>query len=78
MQYNGLRVFEALSASGLRAIRYFKEIPGLQTIHANDLDPAAVASIMRNGSFNGLDPTRFIASQVRRETRDIYPNFFAL
>jgi tRNA(guanine-26,N2-N2) methyltransferase len=62
-QYNGLRIFEALAASGLRSIRYFKEVPHIDTIHVNDLDPSAVASIQRNGIFNGLDPARFIASQ---------------
>ncbi len=28
LNYDGLHVFEALSASGLRSLRYFKEVPG--------------------------------------------------
>lgn len=41
-----------MSATGLRAIRYAKEIDGIGTIVANDLDNAAVESIQRNVEFN--------------------------
>jgi tRNA (guanine26-N2/guanine27-N2)-dimethyltransferase len=47
-------VLEALSATGLRAIRYFKEIPGLDFVVANDISDDAVAAIRRNVAFNGL------------------------
>jgi len=47
-------VLEALSATGLRAIRYFKEIPGLSYVVANDLSQDAVHSIKRNVLYNGL------------------------
>ncbi|WAQ91025.1 hypothetical protein PtA15_13A425 [Puccinia triticina] len=47
---------EALSATGLRAIRYAKEIPTLRSIVANDLSPSAVALIKANITHNGLDP----------------------
>lgn len=50
-----LRILEALSATGLRSIRYFKEIPNVSQIIANDLDPTAVANIRRTVSLNGLD-----------------------
>jgi tRNA (guanine26-N2/guanine27-N2)-dimethyltransferase len=50
-----IRVLEALSATGLRSIRYFKEIPGLASITANDIDPNAVKTIERNILFNGLN-----------------------
>lgn len=52
-----LRILEALSASGLRSIRYFKETPpgSIESILANDLDPTAVDSIRRNVTHNGLD-----------------------
>ena len=36
-----LRLLEALSATGLRSIRYIKEIPGKKHIVINDIDPAA-------------------------------------
>ncbi|KAI7940837.1 hypothetical protein MJO28_013122 [Puccinia striiformis f. sp. tritici] len=47
---------EALSATGLRAIRYAKEIPSLKSILANDLSPSAVKLIKANITHNGLDP----------------------
>jgi tRNA (guanine26-N2/guanine27-N2)-dimethyltransferase len=49
-----LRVLEALSATGLRSVRYAKEIPGLGEIVANDLEAAAVEAIQRNVRFNGV------------------------
>ncbi|QPG75816.1 hypothetical protein FOA43_003178 [Brettanomyces nanus] len=45
-------VMEALSASGLRAIRYAKEIPLIKSIIANDLSAAAVDSINVNIQHN--------------------------
>lgn len=51
-----LQILEALSATGLRSTRYFKEIPNVSRVIANDLDPAAVASIRRTIELNGLDP----------------------
>jgi tRNA (guanine26-N2/guanine27-N2)-dimethyltransferase len=59
----GLRVFEALSASGLRSIRYFKEIQGLHSVVANDLSAAAVETIKKNVLFNGLTAEQVIPSQ---------------
>ena len=47
-------MLEALSATGLRSIRYFKEIPGLSHIVANDLSEDAVRAIERNVRDNGL------------------------
>lgn len=52
----GLRILEALSATGLRSIRYFKEIDGVSHVLANDLVPTAVETIRRNVLANGLDP----------------------
>ena len=48
----GLRILEALSATGLRAIRYWKEIPDVDLIIVNDLLPDAVAAIRRNILYN--------------------------
>lgn len=45
---NGISILEALSATGLRSIRYAKEIPGIKQIIANDLSEQAVADIKRN------------------------------
>lgn len=49
-----ISILEALSASGLRAIRYALEIPILTNLIANDLSKEAVASIDRNINHNGV------------------------
>lgn len=49
-----IRILEALSATGLRAIRYAHEIPHVKQIVANDLLPAAVEFISRNIEFNNV------------------------
>ena len=53
-QENGLKIAEALSATGLRSIRYAREIPGIQTIYANDIDAGAVESIRQNVELNNV------------------------
>ncbi|KAF8928341.1 RNA methyltransferase tRNA(m5U54)methyltransferase [Dissophora ornata] len=52
----GITILEALSASGLRSIRYAKEIPNVKHILTNDLEADAVNSIKRNADFNGISP----------------------
>ena len=51
---SGARVLDALSASGMRAIRYAKELDQLSLVMANDYQAEAVESIKRNVTFNGL------------------------
>jgi tRNA (guanine26-N2/guanine27-N2)-dimethyltransferase len=48
------RILDALSATGLRALRYVHEIPFATSITANDLSPDAVESIKRNIEHNAL------------------------
>lgn len=36
-----MTIVDALSASGLRTIRYIKELEGIKTVVANDILPAA-------------------------------------
>ncbi|SCW04241.1 LAFE_0H09186g1_1 [Lachancea fermentati] len=50
-----IRILEALSATGLRAIRYAHEIPHTKEIIANDLLPEAVEAIKRNIAYNKVD-----------------------
>ncbi|KAG0250337.1 tRNA methyltransferase 1 [Actinomortierella ambigua] len=50
----GITILEALSASGLRSIRYAREIPNVRHILTNDLEADAVASIRRNAEFNDI------------------------
>jgi tRNA (guanine26-N2/guanine27-N2)-dimethyltransferase len=47
-------ILDALAATGLRAIRYAKEIPLATAITANDLSPTATAAIRLNLQHNGL------------------------
>lgn len=60
---SGIKIFEALSASGLRSIRYFQQIPGVKSILVNDMDAAAVESIKRNVEFNELPLDRVIPNE---------------
>nr|XP_019601780.1 PREDICTED: tRNA (guanine(26)-N(2))-dimethyltransferase isoform X3 [Rhinolophus sinicus] len=48
----GLRVLEGLAASGLRSIRFAREVPGLQSVVANDASARAVDLIRHNVQLN--------------------------
>ena len=47
-----LKILEALAASGLRALRYAREVAGVGDVVANDNDAAAVEHIRRNVRHN--------------------------
>jgi tRNA G26 N,N-dimethylase Trm1 len=49
---DGLSILEALSATGLRSIRYAKEIPKSKKIIANDFSKRAVEAIEYNIKMN--------------------------
>ncbi|KAI8085240.1 N2,N2-dimethylguanosine tRNA methyltransferase [Thamnidium elegans] len=51
---NNFTVLEALAASGLRSVRYAKEIPKLKQVTCNDIELDALESIRRNVKYNGL------------------------
>lgn len=51
----GISILEALSATGLRSIRYGKEIPYVDRIVANDISLKAVDSIKKNIEHNKMD-----------------------
>lgn len=46
---------EALAATGLRSVRYLKEI-NPKRILANDIDPTATELMKKNFDFNNIDP----------------------
>lgn len=48
------RILDALSASGLRALRYSKEVQQATTIVANDMSRSAVETIRTNIRYNGV------------------------
>ncbi|XP_055975390.1 tRNA (guanine(26)-N(2))-dimethyltransferase isoform X1 [Sorex fumeus] len=50
----GLRVLEGLAASGLRSIRFAREVPGLRSVVANDASARAVELIRHNVELNGV------------------------
>ncbi|KAL8211723.1 UNVERIFIED_CONTAM: tRNA methyltransferase 1 [Gekko kuhli] len=52
---DGLRVLEALAASGLRSLRFAKEVPGLRSVVANDVSSKAVELISQNIQLNDMD-----------------------
>ena len=52
---DGLRILEALAATGLRSIRYAQEIAGVRQIVANDLSKQAVESIKTNVRHNAVE-----------------------
>eukprot|EP00931_Biecheleriopsis_adriatica_P047303 TRINITY_DN27251_c0_g1_i1.p1 TRINITY_DN27251_c0_g1~~TRINITY_DN27251_c0_g1_i1.p1 ORF type:complete len:561 (+),score=144.57 TRINITY_DN27251_c0_g1_i1:77-1759(+) len=58
----GLKVLEALAATGIRSVRYCKELgegaEGVRKIVANDLDPNAVEHMKRNFAHNALPSDR--------------------
>ncbi|GAA5841022.1 hypothetical protein JCM3766R1_006639 [Sporobolomyces carnicolor] len=71
-------LLEALSATGLRAIRYAKEIPLLKYVVANDLSASAVEDIRRNIEYNDLSPKglKSLPGTENVEEKDIKPNSF--
>lgn len=50
-----LRILDALSATGLRAIRYVKELPFDTFITANDLSANSVKAIKQSVEYNGVE-----------------------
>ena len=51
-EFKGINVLEALSATGLRSVRYIKEIPSIIKLVANDIDVTATDLMKKNFEFN--------------------------
>lgn len=51
----GITILEALSATGLRSVRYAKEVEGVRHIVANDISTKAVESIRQNVKHNEVE-----------------------
>ncbi|GER45282.1 tRNA (guanine(26)-N(2))-dimethyltransferase, partial [Striga asiatica] len=58
------RVLEALSASGLRSLRYAREVDGIGQVVAVDNDKASVEACRRNIKFNGSVACSKVDSQL--------------
>ncbi|EGR30356.1 hypothetical protein IMG5_133990 [Ichthyophthirius multifiliis] len=54
-KFIGVNILDALSASGLRAIRYLKELQDVQKVTANDISEASHRLMMDNFLLNNLD-----------------------
>ncbi|CAG0914613.1 unnamed protein product [Notodromas monacha] len=54
-EVRGMKILEALAASGLRSIRFAKEISGISRVVANDLSTFAADSIKQNVIRNGVE-----------------------
>lgn len=52
---NGITILEALSATGLRSIRYAKEVSGVKEIVANDISKKAFEDIKINIQENNVE-----------------------
>ena len=66
---DGIYILEALAATGLRSVRYLKEIDKIKKIYSNDLDPKAVELMKKNFEFNDIDVNKYEGKQ-----RDNYRN----
>ena len=55
---DGITVLDALAATGLRSVRYLKEIPKLRHITINDLLAEATDVAITNIKSNGVDPEK--------------------
>ncbi|CAK9807890.1 Probable tRNA (guanine(26)-N(2))-dimethyltransferase [Anthophora quadrimaculata] len=55
LKQDGITVLEALSATGLRSIRYAKEVQGIKQIVTNDICAKAVESIKKNIQHNEVE-----------------------
>ena len=53
-EHESFTILDALSATGLRALRYAKEIPMATQIVANDMSAAATEAIKRNAEYNSV------------------------
>ena len=57
--HDGISVFEALAATGLRSCRYMKEIPSIKKLVANDIDSTATELMSKNFKFNQCSEDKY-------------------
>ncbi|KAI0388853.1 S-adenosyl-L-methionine-dependent methyltransferase [Xylariaceae sp. FL0594] len=65
-------ILDALSATGLRALRYAQELPFVTSVTANDLSASAVEAIRRNAEHNG------VASKINATQGDARAHMYSL
>ncbi|XP_043471373.1 probable tRNA (guanine(26)-N(2))-dimethyltransferase isoform X1 [Leptopilina heterotoma] len=73
IENKGITILEALSATGLRSIRYAKEIKGIKYVVANDISKEAIKAIEKNIAHNGVEdlvkPSHEDATMVMYQNR---------
>lgn len=57
---DGITILDALAATGLRSIRYLKEINGVDRVTINDILPAATDTALKNAQLNHVDETKVV------------------
>ncbi|VEU35095.1 unnamed protein product [Pseudo-nitzschia multistriata] len=65
---NGITILDALAASGLRSIRYWKEIPGVKHVTINDMEEAAVERAKDNLRNNKIEPSVILEDNAERNS----------
>lgn len=71
--FGGLTVLDALAASGLRSIRYWKEVAGIRHVCINDLDPAAVQRANDNIQRNNLEGALAVPTTATARQEEVHP-----
>lgn len=56
----GITILDALAATGLRSIRYLKEISAVTHVTINDILPAATTAALKNCQVNNVDESKVI------------------
>lgn len=78
----GIRILEGLAASGLRSIRYAREVGGVKEVVANDISKQALECMRRNIEHNGVAhlvrASHNDASMVMYENREREKRFHAI
>ena len=57
-------MLEALAATGLRSVRYLKEVAGISCLVANDLDEIAVEQMRANFEYNQCNPSQYEVTKM--------------
>lgn len=64
VNFSGLTIFDALSASGLRTIRFLKELEdSVKKVYANDISKTSQELMQKNFDLNELDLSKIVASR---------------
>ena len=58
----GIAILDALAATGLRSVRYLKEIPAVRKLVINDIVPEATAQALENCEKNNADMSKVIVN----------------